>query len=134
MDERLIPVKKAITDRKLHSLTAAVNDLACDESHGDAHKLIQEFILPTLNPAEIEWFWNSIASPVQSERVINLILQDAAMLLTKRGYKIGQDFSFATGRRRLLLSKAARETLEEVLPRRKRVMLSLVTKENHVKG
>jgi hypothetical protein len=136
MDERLISVHAAIKDRELNSLTAAVSDLSDLEGVGDAHKLIQQFVLPCLNPREMEWFWNSIASPVQSARVIELILKDATKVLSQQGYVIGRDFSFGLtteGKQKLLLSTAARMHLENTLPRNKLVMLSLVTKKNHIR-
>jgi hypothetical protein len=133
MDERLIPVREAITDRQTRGLTSAVNRLAKHEGYEEAHRLIHQHILPNLDPDEIYWFWNSVASPVQTEKVTSLILKDAALFLIRQGYIIGQDFSFSNGKKRLLLGKAARDALEESLPRRKLVMLSLVTRLDHVK-
>jgi hypothetical protein len=137
MDERLLSVHSAIKSRELNSLTAAVSDLSESEGVDRTHNLIQMQVLPLLNPREMEWFWNSIASPVQSARVVELILKDTSEVLITQGYVIGRDFSMGltdTGKKKLLLSKAARMHLERTLPKQKLVMLSLVTKKNHIRS
>lgn len=131
MEKHLVLIREAIARRELTSLTAAVDALAKRGGKGFAHKQIHHHIVPTLNPSDIEWFWGSITTPVQSAKTCDLIIMDATLLLTKQGYVIGQDFSIGYGEKRLLLGKAACDCLEQTLTKVKLVMLSLVTKQNH---
>jgi hypothetical protein len=131
MEKHLVLIREAIAERELASLTAAVEALAKRGGKGFAHQQIHRHIVPTLSPSEIEWFWGSITTPVQSERVCDLIIKDAVLILTKQGYVIGRDFSIGYGEKRLLLGKAACDCLEQTLTTTKKVMLSLVTKQRH---
>jgi hypothetical protein len=133
LDSLASPLKDALRYRDIVRLNELLTFHGEDLGQHKVRAFLLAEVLSKVDQSTINWFWSTSSTPEQYAHLVDSISTKSATLLAKRDYTFGIDYSFRftqSGSRRLLLSKDAKRSLFNAIPREMQSSLRIILPTN----